>query len=153
VSIQHIYKTIAVELLEAGGEIVPDHVLRLVQVRYPDEWAAESYRLQVAAGKKEIQKVLKSLQIDDDDMSHGSKQLTLPGVELPGCLTLPTEGGYSYKAVKFCTWEDWERHRSVLEDNIRAAVHERDVQVEAAERFRQIMQGTDKTFGDALDEL
>jgi hypothetical protein len=150
-STNYLYKQIAIELLEQGQSISNDDVLRTFQVRYPEEWAAEVNRMAHAGAKRAIQGVLKTLDITDDD--EGGQQLVLPGVELPATFTLPTEGGFVRKAVVYSTWEEYQQHVGVLKNNINAAVHEHDVVVEAGEKFRHIMEGTDVTFGEAIKRL
>jgi hypothetical protein len=86
------------------------------------------------------------------DGSGQGQQLQFDGIEVPSSLTIPNgEGGFDYRSINNATWEDSRTHMGVIDGNMEAVIAKRDLQHEAFERFRPIMEGHPQmTFGEAI---
>jgi hypothetical protein len=144
-TMRHIYERIAGELHELGRAIIPDDVIRIAQVRYPEEYGADTERLALGARRRDIAKILKKLQPEDGE----SPQLSLPGVALPSYLTVPTEGGFAYHPTWSAGPDELRGHIKVMRDNVAAVTQELRV---AEEQAKDILPVLDANPGMTIAE-
>jgi hypothetical protein len=135
------------DIYAAGLDINVDNVVQQIQRDYPEQCAEEARSLEIEALKKRITRMLKQT-----DASGQGQQLQFDGIEVPSSLTIPNgEGGFDYRSINNATWEDSRTHMGVIDGNMEAVIAKRDLQHEAFERFRPIMEGhPEMTFGEAI---
>ncbi|NBW23546.1 MAG: hypothetical protein EBR82_87950 [Caulobacteraceae bacterium] len=145
-SFRSLLRDTAMEMVESGRPLIANDVVKEVQVRYPEEYAAEVDRLAFNACNREAKKLLKDLSEDD-----GKAQLTLPGLDLPSVIAIPCEGGdFVYRATYACTLDEVEAGRIVRASNVLAAQAKLDSYDENLRRLRPVMESHPGiTVGDA----
>lgn len=135
------------DIYAAGLDVNVDNLVQQLFRDHPVECAEEARALELEALKKRCTRMLKQT-----DGSGQGQQLQFDGIEVPSSLTIPNgEGGFDYRSINNATWEDSRTHMSVIDGNMESVIAKRDLQHEAFERFRPIMEGhPDMTFGQAI---
>ena len=135
------------DIYAAGLDVNVDNLVQQLFRDHPVECAEEARALELEALKKRCTRMLKQT-----DGSGQVQQLQFDGIEVPSSLTIPNgEGGFDYRSINNATWEDSRTHMSVIDGNMESVIAKRDLQHEAFERFRPIMEGhPDMTFGEAI---
>lgn len=117
-------------------------VARKVIGDYPDLVAEEQERLLFAAIVREIKQIAR-------DETETSAQLSLFG--FPAVIAIPvTDDGFTYMRTVKATWEELLQGAGIREDNVRRAQSKLDTYRGALEHVRSAMEGTDRTFAEAL---
>jgi hypothetical protein len=135
------------DIYAAGLDVNVDNLVQQLFRDHPVECAEEARALELEALKKRCTRMLKQT-----DGSGQGQQLQFDGIEVPSSLTIPNgEGGFDYRSINNATWEDSRTHMGVIDGNMESVIAKRDLQHEAFERFRPIMEGhPEMTFGEAI---
>lgn len=144
-NLREVVRSTVGDALAGGGEAVVPEMVKLIMTTHPDVFGAEAERLAFNALTREVKDYLRSLTDDED----GGGQMSLPGLDLPSAIALPTEGGYVYKATRFCTFDELQQGRQVRLQNVERATAKLDTYDEGLARLAPVMEGTSLVVEEA----
>ena len=123
---------------------IPDVADRIME-DYPDVVSQESERLVRSS-------IVRMLKDNANRETEESSQLSLFG--FPSVIAVPvTDDGYVYMQSMKATWADLSSGAQIRETNVRRAQARLDQYNGALEHVRPIMEGTDVTLAEAVEQL